>query len=256
MYAKIIFIGFFFLFPFWVSASQCSNSNVVSIFIEFEKNYNQNMQKDSQDKLRIWLKESADNFLKKLEKEDVYWAKNFFKEKQDKKFELALWYFYENVEVIWLKKFKKKWWKATWTALEKLKELSKIDFYVQNEEEKIKNYTYIPSDILFKSILFDWMIYSCYLQNQIWKIKFEKDISLTFNKEKTSSALIVSEIIKQKEVAQYVILKYQWLIDNYKIHLKLQSIIWYLDKLRTRLADLASIIWFLPAKVVNFGFEK
>ena len=248
-----ICLFFIFIFPsqnFWDSG-QCDTTHIAYIFAKFETNYSKDFDQDEFKELLIPRIESFS--LELWATKSIEGAKKLFKERQDKKFQLALEYFYENFEAEW-KNFDSEDGGPTPWAREKLDELWTMDFFVANDMKEPKS-GFIPSKTLFRSMLLDWMIYSCYLSDQIWNFNpsWEKELSAILKSERISSEMINEEIKKQKDVLKYVVLKYQSFLDNYLIHKQLESIIFYLDKLRTRMADLASIIWFLPAKVVNFG---
>lgn len=256
LYSRII-IGFLiFFFPFNSFASQCDSSHIAGIFTEFEQsNYWLDSDSDkimafySSIELYIW------NYRKTISESDLESMEANFKTRQDDKFKLALYYFYENIDVAWLDKFVKEG--PSQAAKEKFGELKEIDFYSWYYWEELIEKSFIPSSYLTRSLLLDWMIYSC----ELWKEKNKVDFSFTdidsiLDSKRSDWKLVDKQMVNQKKVIKIAVWKYQSLVNNYRIHKKLESIQTYLEKLRLRMADLAIMVWYLPAKLVWFGFEN
>ena len=256
------------LFFFWsfqdIFANQCSEENILKYFINFENFSN---------------KESEEKFLKEFEKnisdqKDFYinkniWEKNQLKrvkkinsefiKKQDEKFSLAIKYA--------IKKFSEENWNSNlkWIKTETyLKKLEKNDIFIkkyldENKKNKDfrKNLKSIPVSVLQKSVYLDFLIFSC----ELWALWIWKDFFSWWNisdilSKSDSEKFEKEEILeKQQIVVEKSISKYKSFLNNREIYIALRWVIEKLEHLKWRFEDFARLIWFLPAKLVDFWYH-
>ena len=262
---KIIIIAtaFFFWFSQKIFAENiCDTKNIANYF----QMQNPNLKIDNKkfknfiDSKR--LKINKDTSWTKLEKIKQI-NKNFIK-MQDEKFSIAIEYV--------IKKFaeedeaKQKWKtseKKYLKLLEKFKTWTWTDFFVKNYLEskkikKLKNWpANIPTSVLQNSVYLDFLIFSCELWNFNDSIQLEpwwfiKDF---LSDTKTNDFEVEEFLEKQQIVVKKALDRYQSFLINREMYIALRGVIEKLEHLKWRFEDLARLIWFLPAKIVDFGYQ-
>lgn len=266
---KIIILSLIFFF--WISQKifaddECTNEsifNYVSVNENFSKtesgslkDFITNKKINTTNIPSTWSKISDDNALDKIKKINEKFIKS-----QDKKFSLAIEYV--------LKKFEEnqegfKWKKRTGEILEEFKTWSWSDFFIKNYlEKKIKwkeinkNPKNIPTSVLQKSVYLDFLIFSCELwRYRNWK-EFKRWSLISDVLSKTDSKDFEKKEILEKEkiVVAKAISKYQAFLNQREMYVALRWVIEKLEHLKWRFEDFARLIWFLPAKLVDFWYK-
>jgi len=269
---KFLTILLLIIFFFWsfqeIFADECSSESIYNYFKSSsdlsdeeendlenyinEKNFS--VLKTSTQKKNI----SDDSSLSEIEKLN----ENFI-ESQNQKFEIAIKYV--------LKKYsyesENKWWEEKYLELLNSfkKKWDNEDFFInnfltkKNKDKKIinKNPKNIPTPVLQKSVYLDFLIFSC----ELWKFKNWKEFTpwgLISNilSESGSTDFEKKEILeKQKIVVAKAVSKYQGFITNREMYIALRWVVKKLEHLKWRFEDFARLIWFLPAKIVDFWYE-
>lgn len=248
------------LIPTMLSANDhCSPSWIAEIMLKIENQESKPKDEELFTKNLIYEIERQNTVYNAID--DVYGIKSLYLDRQDEKYKLALEIVIKSFENDNKnEQFNTKVYKEIIDKMTSQSENLAFDFYVNYKKNDInaQKKKFIPGLLLFKSTFLDWLIYSCQLWEQRGLIQISPWMEVTdpLNNYEKKSAFVENEIIKQREAAIQVSHKYSNFIENYKIHKKLESVIYYLKNLQKRFKDFASLIGIMPAKFVNFWFEK
>lgn len=266
---KFISLFLSLIFFFWtvqnIFANQCSEENIKEYFMSFEKfsdevkkeKFWEKILKNIFDQKSFYVNENIweKNQLKRIEKMNSEFIK-----KEDDKFSLAIQY-----AII---KFSEDDWNPNlkWIKTENiLTKLEKNDIFIEkylddNKENKDfrKNLKNIPVSVLQKSVYLDFYIFSCGLWSLwIWTNFFAWwNISNVLSKSNSNEFKKEEILTKQQIVVNRAIKKYQSFLTHREMYVTLRWVIKKMEHLKWRFEDFARLIWFLPAKLVDFWYKK
>lgn len=271
------------IFFFWtfqkIFANQCTTTNIANYFEKYgsvmdssEKYEELKFFIDSQRVLFKKPNSSITEIFKSDAVKKINEMNRNFIDLQDEKFSLSIKYvlkkFLEKTDwknnkadsENWTKKILEKFQEKKWNVFWK-----NFDFFINNylEEtnkkwEKInKNPDNIPTSVLQNSVYLDFLIFSC----ELWEFKTWKEFKSwwlikNLMSESDSIDFEKNEILeKQQIVVNKAIARYQSFLTNREMYIALRWVIEKLEHLKWRFEDFARLIWFLPAKIVDFWYK-